>query len=452
VPMTLRNAPAHQTGNMKKTLFLLFAFQFAFAQMPERKAFLGILGTPQEYGFRIDSVLPNSTMAALKMKKGDLIQNVNGKAATTVEQYNSVATQIRKNDKVSIDFLRNNKMKSVSGKAVVKPFETSETADILYDWVKFRDGYLRMITRKPKNKNNLPAILLIPGYGCGSIENYSKSYNGKLIEEWLRSGFAVVTIEKSGLGDSFNCAPCGEVDLVTDIESFDAGYNYMEKLPFVDQSNLFIWGHSLGGTIAPEIGRRHHPKGIMVFGCVFRPWSEFLLEMHRVQKPLLENLTYQQTEDFTREIQKIYYEFFVLKKSPEQLMAISEYQPLVVSELGYKKGNNDMWGRHWKFWQQLDSLNLAKSWQEVNCPVLILHGASDYEQCSLVEPMMIEKTVNEKHPGSATWITIPNLDHFMMKSKDWPEAVKNFRDQQYAKGNFNYDIANETVKWLKTQT
>ncbi len=439
---------------MKKFCFLLalLVVQSILAQMPERKAFLGIIGTPQEYGLRIDSVLPNSTMAALKMKKGDLIQYVNGKAAATIEQYNAAAAAIRKNDKVSVDFLRNNNMKRLSGKAVMKPFETSETADIIYDWVKFRNGYLRTITRKPKGKTNVPAILLIPGYGCGSIENYSKSYNGKLIEEWLKNGFAVVTIEKSGLGDSFNCEPCGEVDLVTDIESFDAGYQYMEKLPFVDASKLFIWGHSLGGTIAPEIARKHTPRGVMVFGCVFRPWSEFLLEMHRVQKPLLENLDYQQTEDFVREIQKIYYEFFVLKKSPEQLDANPEFHPLVVSELGYKKGSNDMWGRHWKFWQQLDSLNLAKSWQEVKCPVLVLHGASDYEQCSLVEPMLIEKTVNEKHPGNAVWITIPGLDHFMMKSKDWEEAAKNFKDGQYAKGNFNYDIANETVKWLKGKT
>jgi pimeloyl-ACP methyl ester carboxylesterase len=420
--------------------------------MPERKAFIGIKGTPREYGLEIDSVFPNSTMAALKLKKGDLLQSINNKAAATVEQYNAVATTIRKNDKLIVQFVRNNTLRHASGKAVVKPYETSETADIIYDWVKFRDGYLRTITWKPKGQTNVPAILLVPGYGCGSIENYSKSYNGKLIGEWLKNGFAVVAIEKSGVGDSFNCAPCGEVDLVTDIESFDEGYKYMENLSFVDKDKLFIWGHSMGGTIAPEVGRRHKPAGIMVFGCVFRPWSEFLLEMHRVQKPLLENLTYQQTEDFTRGIQKIYYEFFVNKKSPGQLAAIPEYNPLVVSELGYKKGSNDMWGRHWKFWQQLDSLNLAKSWQEVNCPVLILHGATDYEQCSLVEPMMIEKTVNDKHPGSAIWITIPELDHFMMKSKDWPEAVRNFRDGQYAKGNFNYDIAKETVKWLKTKT
>ena len=110
-----------------------------------------------------------------------------------------------------------------------------------------------------------------------------------------------------------------------------------------------------------------------------------------------------------------------------------------------------MWGRHWRFWQQLDSLNLAESWQKVNCPVLVLHGGADYEQCSLVEPMMIQKTVNEKHPNAATWVTILDLDHFMMRSKDWTEAAKNFKEQQYLKGNFNPKIAEETVKWLKSQ-
>lgn len=440
---------------MKKGIhFWLFLFfvQIAYPQMPQRKAFMGMQGTAVEYGIRIDSISPNSTMARLKLKKGDIIQSVNDMPAATLESYNAIATKIRHNENVNVHFLRANKMTAAKGKAVMKPLEKSATADVIYDWVKFRGGYLRTITRKPKGRENVPAILLIPGYGCGSIENYSKSYNGKLMEEWLKNGFAVVTIEKSGMGDSFGCEPCGEADLATDIESFDIGYRYMEKLPFVDQSNLFIWGHSMGGTIAPEVAKHHKPKGIMVFGCVFRPWSEFLLEMHRVQKPLLENLTYQQTEDFTRTIQKIYYEFFVLKKSPAELVKIPEYEALAISELGYKPTSNDMWGRHWKFWQQLDSLDLAKSWQEVNCPVLVLHGASDYEQCSLVEPMLIEKTVNEKIPGSAVWITIPELDHFMMKSKDWPEAVKNFRDQQYAKGNFNYDIAIETIKWLKTKT
>ncbi|MCB0608464.1 MAG: alpha/beta fold hydrolase [Lewinella sp.] len=418
------------------------------AQTPLRKAWLGVLSHPVDAGIQVDSVVNESTFAALSLQKGDIIESINGRQTSTQEAYYEVAGQLRTGDAVKVAYTRNGKAAESSGTAVMRPFESAPDAYVLYDWVKFRNGYLRTMTWRPKTGDHLPCILLIPGYGCGSIENYSASYNGKLIAEWVKNGYAVVAIEKSGVGDSDGCAPCNEVDLRTDIESFDAGYEFMEKLPFADKDRLFIWGHSMGGTIAPEVARRHSPRGVMVFACVFRPWSEFLLEMHRVQKPLMENLTYRQTEDFVRGIQKIYYEFFRLKKTPAQLHEIPEYRPLVESEMGYAEGNDQMWGRHWRFWQQLDSVNLAQSWQEVNCPVLVLHGGADYEQCSLVEPLMIQKTVNEAHPGMATWVTIPDLDHFMMKSADWQEAYAHFRDRQYLKGNFNGRIAEATLSWL----
>ncbi|WP_421796446.1 alpha/beta fold hydrolase [Haliscomenobacter sp.] len=427
-------------------LFLLSSLS-AFAQ-PQRKAIMGLLGKESPSGILVDSILPNTTLASAGLKKGDLLTELNNKALKKMADYNALASLVRNGDKVNVRYQRDGASNFRTITAVMRPFESSPIADIQYDWVKFKGGYLRAITRKPKGKSNVPCILLIPGYGCGSIENYSTSYNGKLMNEWLKNGYAVVTIEKSGLGDSDGCAPCAEVDLATDIESFDAGYRYMEQLPFVDKSNLFIWGHSMGGTIAPEVAKRHTPRGVMVFACVFRPWSEFLLEMHRVQKPLMENLSYQQTETFVRLIQKVYYELFVLKKNPTQLHEVPEYKAIVESELNYQPGSNNMWGRHWRFWQQLDSVNLAESWRQTNCPVLILHGGADYEQCSLVEPLMIQKTVNEAHPNTATWVTIPDLDHFMMKSKDWTEAYQNFKTQQYTKGNFNPKIAEETLSWL----
>jgi hypothetical protein len=124
-----------------------------------------------------------------------------------------VASTIRTDEKITVKFIRNNKTMDATANAVMRPYEQSAIADVQYDWVKFRNGYLRAITRKPKGKTNFPAILLIPGYGCGSIENYMSSYNGKILTEWLKAGYAVVTIEKSGLGDSYNCVPCSEVDL-----------------------------------------------------------------------------------------------------------------------------------------------------------------------------------------------------------------------------------------------
>ncbi len=421
---------------------------YGIAQPAARKAMIGMRISAGDNGIRIDSVLPNSTAALLKLKKNDLITAFNGTDVKSISEYGSLISHVRANESVSYTVLRNGKKLQLTGKAVMRPYETSELADVTYDWVKFREGYLRTITRKPKGKTNLPCILLIPGYGCGSIENYTGSYNGKLMDEWLKNGYAVVTIEKSGLGDSYNCQPCSEADLAADIESFDAGYRYMESLPFADKSNLFIWGHSLGGMVAPEVAKRHSPKGVMVFGTVFRPWSEFLLEMHRVQKPLLDGMGYEETEIFTRLIQKVYYEFFVLKKTREQLVQNPEYKSIVEGELEYKPGNTNMWGRHWRFWQQIDTLNLAKTWGQLNCKVLVLNGGTDYEQCAPIEPVLIEKTVNTTHPGFATRVQIEGLDHFMMKSATYEEAAKNFKEGAYAKGNFNKRIADETVQWL----
>jgi pimeloyl-ACP methyl ester carboxylesterase len=419
-----------------------------FSQSVQRKALMGIRLSETEKGLRVDSILLNSSAEFLKLKKNDILISLNNSNLKTIDDYNRIATQIRADDKVSFKLTRGTKQVNVSGKAVPRPLETSEYADVYYDLVKFRQGYLRAITRKPKGKEKLPCILLIPGYGCGSIENYSGSYNGRLIDEWLKNGYAVVTIEKSGLGDSYNCVPCVEADLATDVDSYNAGYTYMKGLAFADTTNLFIWGHSLGGMVAPEVAKRHHPKGVLVFGTVFRPWSEFLLEMHRIQKPLLEGMSYEDTEVFTRLIQKVYYEFFVLKRTREQLYENPEYKSIVGSELEYKPGNTTMWGRHWRFWQQIDSLNLAKTWGDLNCKVLVLNGATDYEQCAPIEPILIEKTVNRAHPGNATRIQIEELDHFMMKSKTFEEAAANFKLQEYAKGNFNQAIADESIRWL----
>ncbi len=431
------------------TLFCFILFQYTgFALQPPRKALMGLLLSPVKEGLRIDSVMPNSTAAALKLKKNDVLRVFNDAPINSLDAYYQLASQVRTDEPVKLELVRNDKKILVSGKGVIRPYEISDIADVSYDWVKFRQGYLRTITRRPKGKTNVPCILLIPGYGCGSIENYSNSYNGRLMNEWLKNGYAVVTIEKSGLGDSYNCAPCSEADLATDIESFDAGYSYMEQLPFADKTKLFIWGHSLGGMVAPEIAHRHSPRGVMVFGTVFRPWSEFLLEMHRVQKPLLEGMSYEKTEEFTRLIQKVYFEFFVLKRSREQLYENPAYRDIVAGELEYKAGSNNMWGRHWRFWQQIDSLDLAKTWSELNCPVLVINGGTDYEQCAPIEPLLIEKTVNAAHPNYATRLQIADLDHFMMKSNSYEEAAKNFKEQQYTKGNFNRRIAEETIGWL----
>jgi alpha-beta hydrolase superfamily lysophospholipase len=239
-----------------------------------------------------------------------------------------------------------------------------------------------------------------------------------------------------------------EADLVSDIQVFDAGYKYMENLPYVDSRNLFIWGHSMGGIVAPEIAKLHEPRGVIVFATVFRPWSEFLLEMHRVQFPL-DGKSFEETEKDVRMMQKLYYELFVMKKSPEQIHQVPEYAAMAERELDYKPGNSNMWGRHWRFWQQIDSLDMAASWSAVKCPVLSIFGGADFIACSELEHKLITRTVNTAHPGNATHITIPDIDHLLIRNSDWKTAHANFGNKAYRDKNFHIGFADTVNEWMK---
>jgi len=437
--------------NMKAVLLFALAVFFSVSGLaqPKRKATIGAKGSWFAGGWVVDSVYRDGTFASLGIRKNDTVLQLNDKNVSDEAAFNSIIGNLRAGDPLSVTFKRGRKKLVKKGNAVMRPFETSSLADVIYGWGPHGNCTLRTIVRRPKLQGKLPAVLLIPGYNCGSIENYNQGSYGALINSWLQNGFAVVTIEKSGLGDSYNCQPCMETDLVNDIQVFDAGYRFMEQLPFVDNQNLFIWGHSMGGIIAPEVARHHAPRGVIVFATVFRPWSEFLLEMHRVQYPL-DGKSYVETERDVRMMQKIYYEFFRLKKSPAAIHSIPEYREMAERELEFKTPENtNMWGRHWRFWQQIDSLDMAASWTAVKAPVLSVFGGADFIACSLLEHQLIVRTVNAAFPGNATHITIPDVDHLLVQNPDWKAAHANFMNRAYRDQHFHQGFADTVNKWMK---
>lgn len=439
---------------MKKRLLLLISGVASLApahgQEPARKALVGAYGTVTEKGMAVDSIMAGSTYAVLGVQKGDTLLTLNGQPVSQAPLYHRQANALRAGAAVSITYRRDGKVISRTGTAPMRPYDTRSDGEVVYGWEYMGACQLRTIVRKPQGDGPMPAILLIPGYTCSSVESYSSGFTGKLVDTWIRAGFAVVTIEKTGMGDSYGCTDCADADLATDISVFDAGYRYMQALPCADKNNLFIWGHSMGGVIAPLVAERYQPRGVVAFATVFRPWSEFLLEMHRVQAPL-DGKSYGETEDFVRLMQKVYYEFFRLKKSPEELYRNPEYKEIVASELEYKPGARHMWGRHWRFWMQLDSVDLARSWANVNCPVLSAFGGADYIACSRMEHELIARAVNSTHPGHATYLEVPDVDHLLTRNNDWVSAHKHIADAAYREANFHQGFADKLTAWMQSQ-
>lgn len=428
-------------------LYCVF-IQQGLAQNLMRKIWFGAMLHEQHNELVVDSIIQGSSADVMKLKKNDILVSVNGIKVDRIALLNELLQPIRANDTWQLSYKRNKKITHCENKAIGKPLFEASWSNTNYGSLKTNDCEVRTILYLPKHKLNPPAILFIPGYNCSSIESFASNFNGQLINYWVSHGYAVYTVEKSGLGDSYACKSCQEVDLHADIEVYETALYALSQHKLIDRSKIYIWGHSMGGIIAPMIAQHKSIKGIMVFGTVFRPWSEFLLEMHRVQKPLLDSLSFTDTEDFVRLIQQVYYEFFVLKKSPEVLHKNPLYKKVVEEELEYSEGKEDMWGRHWRFWQQLDSINLAKAWQEIKCPVLVLQGSSDFIQCSAVEPYLIAEAVNQFHPYQATLRIFPQIDHLMMKSVSFKEASEHMKNKEYLDGNFNPILAETTLEWL----
>src|SRR5690606_3978273 len=124
---------------------------------------------------------------------------------------------------------------------------------------------------------------------------------------------------------------------------------------------------------------------------------------------------------------------------------------LVLREFGYAKGNEDLWGRHYRYWQQIDSYDMAAAWSDVKCPVLSIFGGADFIACSELEHELITRTVNSVRPGNCTHITIPDIDHLLRRNEDWQEAYNTFKDRSTWPGKFHFGFTEVVNKWMKEQ-
>ena len=63
----------------------------------------------------------------------------------------------------------------------------------------------------------------------------------------------------------------------------EQGLKALAAYDFVDRDNIVIFGHSMGGVMAPLIAAEAPVKGIAVYGTVAKTWYEYFGENFRRQ-------------------------------------------------------------------------------------------------------------------------------------------------------------------------
>jgi uncharacterized protein len=402
-------------------------------------------------GIKVVQVV-GGTSKKLKLLPDDVILSVDTQPFSQTAQLGNYINSRTDENQVIIEIYRKGKTIKVKGNIVGRDREKDTISDVIYESVTYREGKLNVIINKPKKDGKLPAVLFIPGYTCSSVDNLSETHPyGRIVRAFSDAGYVVVRVEKSGLGDSQNTPDCSSTNLYDEIESFTAGLNKLKSLPYVDTDNVFIFGHSMGGIIAPALSAKIPVKGVMVYGTTAKSFFEYTLEMNRLQIMLAkpDPIEFEKT---CRLQTQIAYEYYIEKRELKDIASSPERIEALKKDWQYD-GGNKIFDRNQEYWRQIIEHPLIEYWKNTNAKVLVLYGGADYQAFSKSDHEQIVYTVNYYHPNNAEMITFPETDHYFAKTNTRENAFNTFNTGKIQElfNAFDFEVTKKSVEWANKQ-
>ncbi|MCK6694499.1 MAG: PDZ domain-containing protein, partial [Thermoanaerobaculia bacterium] len=353
----------------------------AIAQELPRRAFLGIqmepvtddvqrvMQLPAAKGVLIQRVIPGSTAEAAGFQRGDVLLDLDGKAINTPNEAVAAVAGYRAGQTLRYTLIRGGK--TISTQTVMQglPKEQYTDLDVSYGTVKAGDAQLRTILTKPRKDGKLPAILFIQGIGCASVDTPFDTAGpvNQLVNRLARQGFAVMRVDKSGLGDSRGI-PCAEIDFYTELEGYKQAFAALQQSASVDAANCFLFGHSMGGVMAPLVAQTYRVKGVAVYGTFGVNFMEYftltrrsIAESYNMPPAEADNYVKWQCECAAMLLSARLSRAAAVERNPD---CGDVYDYLLLRDTG--------------FWHQLYDLNLPETWLNFNSKVLSIRGSADY--------------------------------------------------------------------------
>jgi dienelactone hydrolase len=181
----------------------------------------------------------------------------------------------RSGESVSILIRRSEETRAIAATLKAYPAEQMQNATVSYGSVEPQPGVrLRTITSVPTSETGkkYPAVLLIQGGGCGSIDTPIGPPIAQpgLMHAIGSQGFITMRVEKSGVGDSQG-EPCASIGFSEELAGYRAALKALRSHPRVDPERIYLLGISLGGLFAPLLAADAPLAGISVFGTLFAP-------------------------------------------------------------------------------------------------------------------------------------------------------------------------------------
>lgn len=434
-------------------LFLLASSQLVHSQTLERKGTFGarLKGQEDAKGILIEQTIPNTTASAIGVEPKDVLLSVNGKPANDVSELVQDIGKWRVNDPITIQIQRGSKKKTLAGKVVGKPLETSAFGEVIYGQVEYDGGLLRSILELPEGVENPPVLLFLPGVGCGSLDYFYNpdSQVKQFVEGLVKEGIAVYRVEKPGMGDSYGTQDCSEMDYDYEVGAFDAALAKLKTIKSIDPNKVFLFGNSLGVITAPLVASKSKVAGIIAWGGISSTWYEYEMKIQREQRILIGE-DYLEVDEHARKMHPFLYDFYIRKQSKDELAKNPDYQEFVEHSF-----NGDLFHglHHYTFFQNLNEVDVITAYKNAECPVLTLAGEFDIHTINTRWANEIATAVNHYRPGEGRSVIIPRTTHHFHTVPSlafYNEIRQNGQlNSAYIAKHFNPDIPMLVQSWIK---
>ncbi len=413
------------------------------APLPRKGAFGAQLAPAQGGGIQIAGILPKLTAEAAGFKTGDVLVDVDGTALTTTADLVQVMRKHNAGDSLKIGYKRDGKTESKIVKLLERPKQSpTDRYDVIYDQVVSQGKRIRLIVTHPKKPGKFPIVMLLGGIGGYSVDgDFATVPYGEFLTKFAEMDYCTARIDKPGQGDSEGPI-YPELTFNTELDAYRQALAALPKYDFVDQDRMVLFGHSMGSAFGPILGSEKAYKGVIVASGMVKSWPEYLIENSRRQMVLAgvpESQIGAEMRRFTALQHYLFYEgkkpAEIAKEHPELAGTVAEIIP----------DGRTYSGVGLQFFKELSEHDVAGDWAKVQGKVLLLCGENDFI-ASLDDHPLMEKIVNQAHPGAAKFVKVPQSDHGFYQTSSFADA----RAKWGRPGSvFNPAVLTIIADWLK---
>jgi pimeloyl-ACP methyl ester carboxylesterase len=306
-----------------------------------------------------------------------------------------------------------------------RPLEATPGLETLYGVVGTSEGVrLRSIVTRPSGaRERLPAIFYIQPVSCGSIE-WPADVPTTLRQLALRSGRAIIRIDRAGTGDSEG-PDCSALDYDTEVRHYQEALAWFARHPWIDAGRIVVYGSSLGSTIAPLVAEGRQVAGVVVQGGGALTYLERMINFDRFWFERSGRFPPAEVHDRVLRSVRFNQAYLLGRKTPEQVVW---EQPDLAGVWESMRGTAEApphYGRPHAWHWQAAARNFLAAWTRIDAPILVLWG--EHEQ---FEPrhshQMIVDAVNALRPGTATFVELKGTDHSLTRHAS---AYAAYRDE-----------------------